>query len=851
MAYQPLTGEILVNGPTASNQTEPSVARLSDGRIVAVYATPSNINHDQWGIQAQYFDAAGNKIGNFFWITQPSLRQQSDPDVTALPGGGFALARLQGTSSGPILTVTYYSSTGSASGDIFAGSDLPFPINTSIAEPQITALSDTSVAVVWVSDQGDPSIRGVIVGSNAQTQEFTVATNAGGVQTAPQLATLSNGNFVVTWTDTSGVGGDVDGAIKAQIFSPTGVKIGGELLVNTTIVGAQDHPYVAAFPSGGFVAVWDSPAGDRGQIFDSAGNKVGSEFAVAGTGPISVRADGRFVVTYVDSDASGSGVFGQEYDSNGSPLGGPFAINVVTDGNQILPATAALGNDDIFVAWQDDSGTGGDSSGTGIKARVFTDDTNGTEGDDTFIGTAGNDSFNGLGGNDTFYFGNRFNNADEVDGGPGNDRLILQGQYANLQLTAANLANVETILLLTASNNAFGGAGATPTNYRITTVDANVAPGTFMMVDGRQLGANERLTFNGSAENNGAFFLYGGAAIDTLTGGLGRDTLDGGAGNDTLAGGGNDDIYFVDHPADVVLEAVGGGGFDAVYTRVNYVLRAGQEIEQLAATGLGLGQAIALTGNEFSQSLISGSGNDDLNGGGGADFLTANAGNDRLNGGTGIDVMTGGAGNDIYFVDNIGDVIVELAGEGSDSVYASATYQLSGGAAVELLATTGLAPGQAITLFGNDFAQSVIGATGDDILYGFGGADSLVGNEGADRLDGGAGDDGLRGDAGADVFQFTSVADSTGAGDNIFDFVSGTDRIDLSLIDANTDVEGNHAFTFIGSSAFSGTAGELRVESSGGLVNVLGDVDGDGSADLIIHLYNTGGATPVATDFVL
>jgi Ca2+-binding RTX toxin-like protein len=281
------------------------------------------------------------------------------------------------------------------------------------------------------------------------------------------------------------------------------------------------------------------------------------------------------------------------------------------------------------------------------------------------------------------------------------------------------------------------------------------------------------------------------------------------------------------------------------------VLRAGQEIEQLAATGLGLGQSIALTGNEFSQSLISGSGNDDLNGGGGADFLTANAGNDRLNGGTGIDVMTGGAGNDIYFVDNIGDVVVELAGEGSDSVYASATYQLSGGAAVELLATTGLAPGQAITLFGNDFAQSVIGATGDDTLFGFGGNDSIVGNEGNDTLDGGAGDDGLRGGAGADVFQFTSVADSTGAGDNIFDFLTTVDKIDLSLIDANTNVEGNHAFTYIGTNAFSGTAGELRVESSGGLVNVLGDVNGDGVADLIIHLYNTGGVPPLASDFVL
>ena len=615
---------------------------------------------------------------------------------------------------------------------------------------------------------------------------------------------------------------------------------------------------------------WDLPGGDRGQIFDANGNKVGGEFAVAGAGPIGVRTDGGFAVTFSsDADGSGNGVVVQQYAADGTPIGGPVPVNTATNNSQILPDVAVV-NNDLFIVWQDDSGVGGDNSGTGIKGRVFTSLVSGTEGQDQLTGTAGNDEFQGLGdndtfllqqggndlalgndGDDTFYFGNTYTADDRVDGGAGNDRLVLQGQYGNLQLNAPSLVNVETILLLTAANAAFGGAGANPTFYSITSADANLAGGSSLAVDGRQLAANEYLNFNGSAESDGAFFLYGGAAADSLTGGAGRDTLDGGAGNDTLAGGGNDDIYFVDHPGDVVLEAVGGGGFDAVYAGINYVLRAGSEIEQLAATGLALGQAIDLTGNEFAQSLISGSGHDALNGGGGADFLTANAGNDILNGGTGIDYMDGGAGDDIYYVDDVFDTVIEHAGGGNDSVYASATYQLSGGAQVELLATTGLALGQAITLFGNDFAQSIIGATGNDILYGFGGADSIVGNEGNDTLDGGGGNDVLRGGLGLDIFQFSSVSDSTGAGDAVLDFLNAVDKIDLSLIDANVNVPGNHAFTYIGTSAFSNVAGQLRVELSGGLVNVLGDVDGDGLADLIIHLYNTGGLVPTAGDFVL
>jgi Ca2+-binding RTX toxin-like protein len=872
MAYQPRTADILVNGPTAGNQTHPSVTRLANGNILAVYSTPSNINNDQWGIQGQLFDPAGNKIGTFFWITAVTLRSQINPDVAALPGGGFALTWTFNSLNGSNIYAGIFDSNGApVSGEIFQDFHMGFLSQGS----SIAGLANGSAAIVWLDYTGgpgtDPTISGSILAPNGTKTSFTVVTNSGGTQYSPEITALNGGNFVVTWADTSGVGGDVDsGAIKGQIFDSAGTKIGGELLVNTTTTGDQGNPVVAALPSGGFVAVWDSPGGARGQIFSATGTKIGGEFAVAGAGPIAVRSDGGFAVTYNDVDGNGdSGVFIQQYGADGTAIAGPVQVNSSTFGNQILQDVAVADND-LFVVWENDGGADGDSSGTGIQARVFTAQVSGTENSDLFTGTAGADDFQGLGGadtfllqqggndraigndgDDTFYFGNAYTAADQVDGGAGNDRLILQGQYGNLQLTASSLANVETILLLTASNNAFGGAGVARTFYNITSVDSNVAAGSFMTVDGRQLAANENLTFNGSAENDGAFFLYGGAAVDSLTGGAGRDTLDGGAGNDTLAGGQNDDIYFVDHPADVVLEAVGGGGFDAVYTRVNYGLRAGQEVEQLAATGLGLGQAIALTGNEFSQSLISGSGNDDLNGSGGADFLTANAGNDRLNGGTGIDVMNGGLGDDVYFVDNIGDVVVELAGEGSDAVYASATYQLSGGADVELLGTTGLAPGQAITLFGNGFAQSIIGATGGDTLFGFGGNDSLVGNEGDDTLDGGAGDDGLRGGAGADVFQFTAVSDSTGAGDNIFDFLTAVDKIDLSLIDANVNVEGNHAFTYIGSNAFSGTAGELRVESSGGLVNVLGDVDGDGVADLIIHLYNTLGVTPNAGDFVL
>ena len=77
-------------------------------------------------------------------------------------------------------------------------------------------------------------------------------------------------------------------------------------------------------------------------------------------------------------------------------------------------------------------------------------------------------------------------------------------------------------------------------------------------------------------------------------------------------------------------------------------------------------------------------------------------------------------------------------------------------------------------------------------------------------------------------------------GTSIQDFTSG-DVIDLSAIDAITG-GANDAFSFIGSVAFSNTAGELRFEniSHGGPIWIVrGDIDGNGVSDLEIVLVIT------------
>ncbi len=127
-----------------------------------------------------------------------------------------------------------------------------------------------------------------------------------------------------------------------------------------------------------------------------------------------------------------------------------------------------------------------------------------------------------------------------------------------------------------------------------------------------------------------------------------------------------------------------------------------------------------------------------------------------------------------------------------------------------------------------------------DNLVGAGGNDYLYGGSDNDKLTGGMGADDLWGGSGADTFIFKSIKETTVSGvgrDTIFDFSTRQkDKIDLSAIDANTTKGGNQAFSFIGTKAFGGKAGELRYEKAKSDTYIHGDVNGDKIADFTIHL---------------
>ena len=272
--------------------------------------------------------------------------------------------------------------------------------------------------------------------------------------------------------------------------------------------------------------------------------------------------------------------------------------------------------------------------------------------DNTLTGARGNDTLYGLAGNDTLIgdviltYDSADIGADVMVGGAGDDiyfvnsasDLVVENVGEGLdtvrtQVTDVGLpSNVENLELL--ELYAFAGSGT-----------------------GNAL--NNRLSGNQYGNT-----LDGGAGNDVIYGYGGADRLIGGAGSDTLVGGEGDDTYVVNDASDTLIEEATayGGLFDTVESSVNFTLPTNFECLFLQGS-----DHLNGTGNS-ADNFISGNSGDNV--------LSGNGGNDVLIGGTGADTMQGGVGNDSYNVDNVNDLVIDVAGEGTDTVTTTVAWTL-------------------------------------------------------------------------------------------------------------------------------------------------------------------------------
>ncbi|MGL1833013.1 calcium-binding protein [Rhodocyclaceae bacterium SMB388] len=354
----------------------------------------------------------------------------------------------------------------------------------------------------------------------------------------------------------------------------------------------------------------------------------------------------------------------------------------------------------------------------------------GGPGDDVLHGGAGDDILYGGEGDDTYVFrlGDGADIIVETHGDAGEDGLRF-GPGINPSDLAIVVEADRLVFVHANGRDRIAIANWFHTMaedaYRLDTVGFD--DGRSFALDAIQWAGDAGETLEGQTASN---ILVGGAGDDVLIGGDGNDWLDGRGGADVMSGGDGDDTYIVDDPDDVVVEHA-DGGIDTVESRISWTL--GEHVENLRLVGTA---SISGTGNAFDNVIVGNAGHNTLLGLAGDDTLIGGDGNDVLDGGPGRDRMIGGRGNDFYHVDDRGDVVVERAGEGIDTVFSTISYALPDHVEHLHLIGDGARNGT-----GNDLDNTIIGNGASNRLYGGAGNDTLDGAAAADFMYGGTGDD--------------------------------------------------------------------------------------------------------------
>jgi Ca2+-binding RTX toxin-like protein len=724
MTIARLGSEFLVNTTTVGSQQDSAVTTMADGRFVVSWTDFSQTGGDttNGAIRARIFNADGTESVPEFLVNTTTLNRQFLSSIAALPDGRIAVTWWDesvtgGDNSSGAIRARIFNSDGSQS--------VPeFLVNTTTSDVQrdsrIAVLTDGRFIVSWTDlsatggDTSSGAIRARIFNADGSeaVPEFLVNTITAGFQGQSDISILPDGRFVVSWLDDSSSGGDISSsAIRARIFNSDGSESVPEFLVNSTTIDGQFEDSVAAMADGRFLVSWtdtSATGGDlsgdavRARIFNADGSESAPEFLVNTTtsgnqreGKIAVLADGRFVISWTDEgansgDTSSYAIRARIFNADGSESVPEFLVNTSTLSLQNDSSITALADGTFVVTWTDGSGTGGDTFG--IRSQIF-DPTlyYGTAQGDTANGGSFDDSYYGYGGLDTL---SGRGGDDILNGGDGDDTL--NGDDGNDRLDGGN---------------------------------------------------------NGDALNggNGNDFLYGRAGIDILTGGNGSDNLYGGLGADQHIGGNDASVDYARYD-------------DANYGNLTIRLDGGANVGAAALGDI-------YTGIE---GLVGGLGNDTiygdaaanfLFGAGGGDFMYGQGGADYLNGGNGTNQLWGGAAADQH----IGGSGLDYA-RYDDANYGNLTIRLDGGANVGAVAVGD-------TYIG---IEGLVGGLGNDVIVGNASNNQLFGGGGTDYIDARAGNDYLNGGGAADRFVFATALNAATNVDTIADFAHAVDDIVLS-----------------------------------------------------------------------
>jgi hypothetical protein len=273
----------VINNPTKGAQYSQNVALLKNGNFVTVWEDHSAV---QPTIRGRIFTAAGKPLNGGFQVNAPAQFEQLHPSVATLSTGNFVVvwASFQGVSSLDIHAQLFNQSGGKVGTEMVVNSAF---VQGSQDWPTVASIGSGRFVVAWEDGQTccvGVEIKAQIMASNGAKVGGIIPVNDihPNDQLQPHVVGFPNGRFLVVWTHNKLPNDSIkprDDDIHGRLFTNAGVKLAKEITVNTTTAGRQEDAQALVLRNGDFVVVWsdwsgkkpDNPpnndVGIRGQVF--------------------------------------------------------------------------------------------------------------------------------------------------------------------------------------------------------------------------------------------------------------------------------------------------------------------------------------------------------------------------------------------------------------------------------------------------------------------------------------------------------------------------------------------------------------------------------------------------------
>ena len=395
----------------------PTMTQLGDGNVLVAW---SNLDPGNLGVKAAIFTPNGEKIGAELTL---AYSQGTKPHLSTLSNGEYVLSLLHEHQGGHVFSLLDNPENplnwhnNNAPVDVAAGN--------AVFNPTSAALANGGYVVAWSSTPGGVAttqLHARVYNQNDEPATSELTLDSYGLNYAPSIAALPNGNWAVAYTDTGWANEGGSTGISLKILTPTGSTVsgGGAIHVNPPSPFADSAPSITALDNNYVLVTWNrETAPGTYDIYGRLFNQWGD--------PITIGAStDAFLVS--------------------SPAG-----------NDIHPDVAALGAGKFVTAWQSTSFngadiavhvqeiirfSGGDGANDTIVGDALRDIVTAGAGNDTIDGRAGNDLINGEAGNDTVIGG--FGN-DTLDGGADDDTAVFGGNRADYRVTQLATGDIQVV----------------------------------------------------------------------------------------------------------------------------------------------------------------------------------------------------------------------------------------------------------------------------------------------------------------------------------------------------------------------------------------------------------------------